>query len=360
MTNTTVASGNVHTRHLADFWAEYTRANEFSRYTGTDANSVIQRKSETVTGRQAISIPLVGRLSGNGVSGSTTLRGSGEALKNFNFDLTPTYYRNAVEFTKEELEKPNFDMFAASREQLMTWAMSEYRDRIIAALNTYNNGGTTGQITGAVGAAEDAFLADNTDRTLFGTAKGNLDTGNDFSASLLNVDTTADKLDADIVSLAKRMAKTADPHIRPIRVNEGEEWYVAFTDSLSFRDLKVDLKDENRDGWIRGRNNPIFKDGDLIWDGVIIREVPEISVLSGVGASTSDVGKFYLCGAQALGWAVGKMPNIVRDMDEDYGFQPGIAVEMKEAVGKVQVEYTSGRYVDWGMVTAYVSSSADS
>lgn len=361
MANTTVATGNINKRHLADFYREYVRMNLFSRYTGTDSNNVIVAKEESVTGRQAISIPAIGKLSGNGVSGSSTLRGSGEAMKNFHFDLTPTYYRNAVEFTKEELEKPNFDMFRAARPQLLDWAMEQHRDRVITAMESITNAGAQVAYASATEGQKDAWLVDNVDRVLFGAALSNDSGPGDHSAALGNIDTSADTLDTGIVSLAKRIAKTASPAIRPIRVNEGEEYFVAFTDSYSFRDLKTDsvMTQANREAMARGRENPLFKDGDLMWDGVIIREVPELNRLLGVGNSSSNVGRFILCGAQAVAWAIGRRPNIITDMEEDYNFQPGIAVEMKEAVGKMVVEYTSARYVDWGQVTVYTSSTAD-
>src|SRR5690606_33392988 len=114
------------------------------------------------------------------------------------------------------------------------------------------------------------------------------------------LDSTNDILKKGTISLAKRMAKTANPIIRPVRVNDDEEWYVAFADSLSFRDLKADLATTHADAMQRGKSNPLFTDGDLVYDGVIIREVPEIPPLE------SNVGQVFLCGAQAVGHVIGK------------------------------------------------------
>lgn len=362
MANTTAATINVNTRKLADYFKEYIRMNKYSKYTGSSSNNVIVAKEESVTGRQPITIPAIGRLSGAGVSGSTTLRGSGEAMKNFGMDLTPTYYRNAVEFTLEELEKPNFDMFSAARPQLMDWAMEQHRDRIVTAMESITNAGTQVAYGSASEGVKDAWLVDNVDRVLFGAAKSNDSGPGDHSAALANVDTSADKADAGIVQLAKRIAKTASPRISPIRVNNDEEWYVAFCDSLTYRDLVADttISQANREAWTRGAGNPLFTGGDLIYDGVIIREVEDMNTITGVGASTSDVGRLVLCGQQAVAWAIGRRPTIVVDRQEDYEFAPGIAVMHKEAVSKFVVEYTSGRYVDWGQVTVYTSATADS
>ncbi len=361
MANTTTHSSVVATRYLSDFYREFVRRNKFNKYSGTSSNNVIVMKEERVTGRQIINMPAVGRLSGAGVSGTSTLRGSGEAMKNFGMDLTPTYRRNSVEFTKEALEQPNFDMFQAARPQLMDWAMEEHRDLIVTAIESITNAGAQVTYASASEANKDAWLVDNVDRALFGALLSNDDGPGDHSAALDNVDTTNDKLDAGIVQLAKRIAKTASPRIQPLRVNDDEEWFVGFCDSLSFRDLAADttIAQANREAWSRGSNNPLFTGGDLIYDGVILREVEDMNVLTGVGDTTSDVGRMVLCGQQAVGWAIGRRPNIITDLLEDYEFQPGIAVELKDDIAKYVIEYTSARYVDWGQVTVYTSATAD-
>jgi len=362
MANTATHSSVVATRHLSDFFREFVRRNKYAKYSGTSSNNVIVMKEERVTGRQKINVPAVGRLSGDGVSGTSTLRGSGEAMKNFGMDLTPTYRRNAVEFTKEDLEKPNFDMFAAARPQLMDWAMEKHRDLTVIALESITNAGAQVTYADATEAHKDAWLVDNVDRVLFGALKSNDDGPGDHSAALDNVDTTNDKLDASMAQLAKRIAKTASPRIQPIRVNDDEEWFVGFCDELSFRDLSADstITQATREAWSRGANNPLFTGGDLIYDGMIFREVEDMNQVTGVGATTSDVGRMVLCGQQAVAWAIGRRPIVITDLDEDYEFQPGIAIELKDDIAKYVIEYTTGRYVDWGQVVVYTSATADS
>ena len=60
-----------------------------------------------------------------------------------------------------------------------------------------------------------------------------------------------------------------------------------------------------------------------------------------------------LCGAQALVHGLGQRPSIVVDRDYDYGFKPGVAVELKEDVKKAFFNN-----VQHGMVTGYVSGAA--
>ncbi len=371
MANTTTASELQEKKFLSDFFAEYVRNNRFSRYTGTGSNNIITIKE----GRKQIEVPLVTRLKGNGVSGSGTLRGAGEALGNYGMTLTPSYKRNAVEHDREELEKPAIDLMRASREVLMQWAMEETRDDIIAAMGAIHNGTSYIKLTDATEAQADSWAANNDDRILFGAAKSNH--SGDHSADLAKCDTTADTLDRGIVGLAKRMAKTADPHIRPIRTSEDEEWYVMFCDPYAFRDLKTDMATEHSNAMMRGKNNPIYRDGDLVYDGVIIREVPEIdtyvssldgsnstiNLLTG-GSTSARVAPCFLCGAQALGFGLGQRPRIIVDRDYDYQFQPGVAVELKHDIKKMFFDNnpsgTSSQHVQHGMVTVYVAAAVDS
>src|SRR5439155_101035 len=82
------------------------------------------------------------------------------------------------------------------------------------------------------------------------------------------------------------------------RTGDGREYFVAFHGARTFRDLKGDTTMVNANTQARARegggmdDNPIFQDGDLIYDGVIHREVPEIddyctaSGFDGIGTSS--------------------------------------------------------------------------
>ena len=105
-----------------------------------------------------------------------------------------------------------------------------------------------------------------------------------------------------------------------------------------------------------------------MYDGVIIREIPEIDALvtslDGVsttinlltgGATTNRTAPCFLCGAQAVGFGLGQRPQIIVDSTYDYGFQPGVAVELKHDIDKLFFNN-----VQQGMVTVYVQASVDS
>jgi hypothetical protein len=98
--------------------------------------------------------------------------------------------------------------------------------------------------------------------------------------------------------------------------------------------LKTSLATINQNAQVRGDNNPLFRDGDLIYDGVIIREVPELPVVTGVGASSIDVAASYLCGAQAVGVAWAQRP-VSRTQETDYEFRHGVAIQEMRGVEKL-------------------------
>lgn len=358
MANTQTNAQNVVTKWLSEYFREYVRNNQFSKYTGTSTTMPIVIKE----GRKKVSIPLITRLKGEGVSGSQTLRGNGEQIGNYAYELTPTYRRHAVEFDREELEKPNIDLMNAARPLLMDWSMELTRDDIIQALAAVFDGTTYANYAAASEAVKDAWLAANADRVLFGAAKSN-NSGNDHSASLANIDGSADTLTMGVISLAKRMAKTADARIRPIRVKDTSEFHVMFVGSRGYRDFfnSTGYQANLQMAMERGKQNPLFQPGDLWHDNTIIREVPEITTnltesaaLATAGNSGIPVEPCFLVGAQALGFGLGQRPQIRVDRTHDYGFQPGVAVELKHDIDKL---FYQGK--QHGMVTVYVAGVAD-
>jgi N4-gp56 family major capsid protein len=369
MANTTVASELQVKKYLSDYFKEFVRGNRFSRYTGTGSNNVITIKE----GRKKIEIPLINRLSGTGVSGSATLRGNGEALPNYGYELSPTYYRNAVEFDREEMEKPNIDLMQAARPSLMDWSMEKIRDDVIEAMGAVHNGTSYFNYGDASAAQLNSWASNNDDRVLYGATVSNF--SGVHATDLAKLDANNDQLRATTVALAKRMAKNARPRIRPLKGNEEEENFIIFCDSFAFRDLKEDLVTNHQNAQVRGRTNPIWRDGDLEYDGVVIREVPEIadfiddsfgsdwSSLATAGASSGRVTPCFMCGAQALGYGMGQRPRIVVDRLTDYEFQPGVAVELKHDIDKLFFDDnpsgTSSQHVQHGMVTIFVNAQKD-
>src|SRR5205085_1402638 len=198
--------------------------------------------------------------------------------------------------------------------------------------------------TVASAAQKNAWSDANSDRVLYGIARSNLVGGN-HAASLANVDSTNDKASAALLLLLKRMARRGNPVIRPFKQTEGDnrEYYVAFCGSNAFRDLAADPVIVSANTNARPRegggmdDNPIFQDGDLLYRGIIIREVPEIDdlcTISGAGAAGIDVAPIFLCGQNALALPYGQMPKPTERKEDDYGFVVGRGVEMVYGIAK--------------------------
>lgn len=361
----------------SEFFFEYVRDSAFMPYMGDSGGEgmmmPILTKYELTSGGKTINMPFIEKLDGAGVRGTNTLEGNEEAIGNYNQQVTVNWNRHAVSIPKPEEHWTEMDLLRAGKMGLRTWAAEGLRDDIISGFWAFDDGSilkgvdaddtSTAARTPAQRYAaysetiKDAWLAANTDRFLFGNAVSN-HSANDHSAALLNVDTTADRLTAAHVSLAKMVAREADRRIRPTKqsVSEGRDYFVYFVGSRGFRDLKADtaMTAANRDA--RERNvssNPLFQDGDLIWDGVVIREIPEIPVLTGVGNGTSDVQPGFFCGAQALGVAWGQKPKAVFSNSNDYQFvkKPGI----EECRGVAKMVFNG---VQHGMVNTYYSAPA--
>lgn len=363
MTATTLATASQVQKWDMSFFVEYVRDSGFAPYMARGSNAVIGVKHELTSGGKTINMPLVTRLTGAGVTGNSTLEGAEEALGNYNHSISIDWLRNAVRLTKDQEHMTEMDLRAAARDVLQNWAMDKLRAAIIANMNSIWDGSSASVgYSAATAAQRDAWVDRNVDRIMFGTANANLSTSApaggatyDHSASLTNIATT-EIMSASLVTALKRKAKNADPHIRPMRVTGGREYFVLFLNSLAMRDLKVDttMATANREARERGvDSNPIFQDGDLIYDGVICREIPEIPIITGVGGSAGDVSPIFLCGAQALGIAWGQEPKSTTDTF-DYGFAKGVGIEEARGVSKMVFNHK-----DHGMVTGYVATTAD-
>lgn len=356
MALTNAATGLTPQQWDDQYFADYVRSNRFSKYMGTDINKIIQLKEDLTRKKgDKVTFALVNELTGDGVTGNQTLEGNEEGLDSRSHAVTVSPLRHAVAVTEWDEQMSAIELRNAAREQLKLWSMKKMRDGIITALGSIN--GTA--YASASEASKDAWLVDNADRVLFGAATSN-NSSNDHSASLANIDNTNDKLTPEAVSLMKYLAQHSSPKIRPINIKEDEEWFVLFCNSLAFRDFKQNatVAQANRDARERGVDNPLFTGSDLIWDGVIVREIPEIEVLSGVGASSINVGPCYLCGAQAIGVAWAKRTKST-DNVRDYGFVNGVGIAEIRGIEKLRFGSGNGDtddLKDHGVVTGYFAA----
>lgn len=356
MALTTARTGLTPQQWDDKFFMEYVRENRFKRYMGTDENSIIQLKEDLTKKKgDKVTFAAVNKLTGAGVTGNTTLEGNEEELDTRSMAVTVAPLRHAVAVTNWDEQKSTIELRDTAKMALKMWSMEKMKTAIITALGSINGVA----YADASEAQKDAWLVDNSDRVLFGATKSNA-SSNDHSTSLANIDNTSDKLSPAIISLAKRIAQSASPAIRPIRLSEDEEWFVMFCGPQAFRDLSNDttMTQANRDARTRGMDNPLFTGGSLIWDGVIIREIPEIAAVSN---GTIDCNPNYLVGAQALGIAWAQRTKTTTQVT-DYGFRNGVGVQEMRGIEKLLFGSGAGDTDDLkqhGVVTVWTAGVAD-
>lgn len=363
MTLTTAATGLTVEQWDDKFFMEHLTQNRFAGEMGTSQNAIIQVKEDLSKKKgDSIHFALVNKLTGAGVTNGGALEGNEEALDSRSFKLTIMERAHAVASMTWDNQISAIDLRKAAKMALSDWSMENTRDQIIEALGSIN-GVAYGTATEA---QKDAWLVDNADRVLFGAAKGN-NSSNDHSASLANIDNTSDKLTPGAISLMKRMAATASPKIRPVtdtHAKNGRKYYTLYVPSLIFRDIANDstIVQAQREVSLSAENSRLFKGGDLLWDGVIIKEIEDIAIISGAGATGIDVGPVYLCGAQAVGYGVAQRWKSAEETRE-YGRLKGCAIMEMGGFEKItfgtNASTDTGDLKDHGLVTGYFAAVAD-
>jgi hypothetical protein len=380
MAVTTVQTNNKLIEFTKQINREWVRDNLFSPYMGTDITAIIRKRMELTNGGEQMNIPMVARLAATAI-GSGTLAGNEESIDNYGMRVWIDWARNAVKTNKAEKQKDSAAIFSVARPLLSDWSKELTRDEIVdafyalvsesapAGLNSAAGQRVNGILFDAATAGQrNTWVSDNSDRVLFGKLKSNYSAT--FATATATLDTTDDKCTRAAMRLLKRIARAANPKIRPFKVNDGREYFVAFHGSRTFRDLKTDLETINKDARPREGNgvskNPIFQDGDLLDDGVIHREIPEIDTraptfYATAGASgTTEVRPVWLCGQSAMAVAYGQMAKPTQLDNTDYGFNQGVGIEMAYGVSKMFKKTTDSKLKEWGIATAFFAAAADS
>lgn len=365
MADTRAATGLTVQEWDDKFFTEYFQENRFTGEMGANENSIIQVKE--ALGKKpgdSVTYALVNKLQNDAVTGSDMLEGNEEDMSSRSFRLYVDKRRNATRVSEMEEQKSAISLREAGRAVLMDWAQEDTKNQLI----TYGLESINGvAYASATEAQKDAWLLDNLDRVQFGALRSNTDLtgGADHSASLANIDNTADKFTAAAVSLLKRLAlaKRSDgkPKIRPVKdQGNGKRYFVIYAHPLCFRDLKNDatITAAQREVGLAMENSRLFEGGDILWDNCIIKEVDDFNAI----ASSIQVGRAVLCGAQAMGAAYCKRWRS-RTKEFDYGDKYGIAVDgimgFRKLIFGTNASSDTGDTIDHGVVTGYFAAVAD-
>ncbi len=346
------------------FFTDYVRASRYKRYMGTDETSMFQLQEDLTKKKgDSVTFALVNELTGNGVTGNATLKGNEERLNSRSHKLTVDVLRHAVAVDDWDVQKSVIDLRNAGKMQLRQWAQKKLRDDCTFALGQIDGV----NYTASTAAQRNTWTANNQDRVLFGLTTANY---NATFATAIGGLSAGEQCSPLALSLMKRMAQSASPKIKPIYVKEmDQEWFVCFIGSRAWRDLTEDnpttnvLTLANRDARIRGEDNPLFTGDSLMWDGMILREIPEIAPLADVsGSGGARIEPVYLCGAQAVGLAWAQRTKSTTDTD-DYEFLHGVGVQEIRRIEKLRFGTAAGADLttpkDHGIVTGFFAAAAD-
>lgn len=357
MTDSTAATGLVVQQWEDSYFREYLQTLQaFKPLMGTDEGSVIQVKEDlTKKPGDSITIALVNRINDSAVTGTSTLEGNEAAMTSRSMRIYVDKRRNAVRVAEMEEQKSAISLRNAAKPTLLDWSAEDTRDLIITALGSINGVA----FTTATEAQRDAWLVDNADRVVFGAAAAGL---TDFSADATLLDTTADLFNSTALDAMVLKAKTASPKIRPMRdPGNGRRYYVAFANPHAFKNLRDSLDTEVLASTVvEQQASKLFEGGDLMWNGVIVKEVDNIPIYLNLGSGgTAEVTPVYLCGAQALAIAYAKRWKTVTEIF-DYGDKHGVAVEGIYGVRKVLFGSGAGDtddLKDHGVVSGYFATT---
>lgn len=331
MTDTTPATGLVVQQWEDKFFTEYLHDGGFKPLMGTGENAVIQVKEDlTKKAGDSITIALVNRLTNAAVTGTSTLEGNEEDMASRSMRIYVDKRRNAVRIAEMSEQKSAISLRQAARATLLDWAMEDTRDLIIQALGSINGV----SFSASTEAQRDAWLVDNADRVVFGAAAAGL---TDFSADAALLDTTADLFNATALDAMVLKAKTCNPKIRPMRdPGNGKRYYVAFANPYAFKNLRDSIDTEVlAQTVVQMEASKLFEGGDIMWNGVIVKETDNIPIYTNLGASgTTEVTPVYLCGAQALAVAYAKRWR-TKTEEFDYGDKYGVAIDGIYGIRKV-------------------------
>lgn len=375
MADTRVASGLTVEQWDDKYFTEYLTENRYAGEMGTNESSVIQVK-ENLTKKPGdrINFALVNKLTQDAITGRNVLEGNEEDMASRSFELAVDKRRNAVRVAEIDEQYSAISLREAGKSVLKDWSLKDTERLISRSLGRMSNGTTSvdmnvADITADGGTVTDVWLQNNSDRVWFGNNAYVASSG-DLSAGLatLTKGTAAELLTTANLDNMKFIAlNKANPKIRPIRSDSnGRHYFIVYAHPLAFRDLQSSsaMQQAQREVRLEMENNRLFKGGDLLWNGMIIKEdydLYDYSTLTGLG-DTSTVVPAFLCGAQAVGAAYAKRWTS-KEQTFDYGDKRGVAIEAIYGIDKLRFGTSSGSDTgapkDHGVVTGFFASSTD-
>ena len=366
LTNFALLTNEQKTTWSKDLWRQARNYSFVNKFSGSDANSVIQHITElkkSEKGARAV-ITLLADLEGDGVAGDRTLEGNEEAMKSFDQVIRIDQIRHANRHEGRMADQKSVVTFRENSRDVLAYWLADRVDQMafltLAGMSygVKNSGGVRpGSDLVNLEFAQD-ITAPTTKRLLtWDKAAGGLlapSQKTNTSASFLAADTPCWELFVQLKAYAK------DNYIRGVKENGGEETYHVFLSPQAMAKLKLDPTYllNLRHAQPRGDGNSLFTGSSVKIDGLYFHEFRHVpntrTAASGSkwgSTGTVDGCRMLFCGAQALGFADIGNPEWV-EKGFDYENQQGISTG--KILGflkpKFYTQYSGGTVEDFGVI----------
>lgn len=321
---------------------EALKATWFSKFIGTDSNSVVTLKTDLQKGPgDRVRVGLRALLSGDGISGDGTLEGNEEELSTYYDDVVINQLRHAVRSAgKMSEQRVPFSVREEARLGLTDW----WADRLDTSFFNQLTGNTNqGDIryTGNQAAPAPTTVVYAHDEA----TAASLSATTTFALTLRDFDK------------AVAIAKTRSPMIRPIR-RGGEEYYLAFVHTMAVYQLRgqtgngqwMDLEKAKIQG---GKDSGIFDGAIGVYNNIIFHEAQRLPDMTGLGTpnsgTTADFKRAVLVGAQAMLLAYGQDGgSSVSWVEELFDYKNKLGVSAGMIFGMKKAQFNGS---DYGVVT---------
>jgi hypothetical protein len=323
------------------FSTEFFQSNPFSAYAGTSPNNMIRMKEDFASKRgNGITFEFITNLTRGTIYDRQPLRGHEDVLGEYGDKIFWRMRKKGISMHELDVDLAAINLRDASKSVLKSWSMEDVKWEVIDRLGDVGSNCDIPYDT-ALATDKNNWITANPDRVRIGNDSTQYSTT--FATAMGNIDTTNDLFTVDSVVDLKAVALAARPHITPIEVKErsNQRFFVAFVHPRIMRDYKKSVRVTETQVSVQSRNEAIFMGGDREMDGVIIHEVDDMPVYTGIGASATNVYPVYLCGQEALGWAI-KSRYKSREQEDDYGQVEGIGMFGKWGMKKLCYSSTIG------------------
>jgi N4-gp56 family major capsid protein len=372
LTNFAALTSEQLTAWSRDFWRVARNMSFINQFAGKGSNALVQRVTELTKsekGARAV-ITLLADMTGDGVTGDSTLEGNEEALRAYDIVINLDQLRFANRIAGRMADQKSVVNFRETSRDALAYAMADRIDQLAfltlsgVAYTHKTNGALRPVLASGQNLSNLEFASSVTAPTAARHLRVN---GNNLSAGDTTAVTTADTIKYRHIVDLKAYAK--DNYIRGIRAAGNDEVYHLFVTPQQMAKLKLDsdFLANVRNAGIRGPSNQLFAgSSSLMVDGVMVHEFRHVFSTEGAttgtstnagaagykwGADANVIGaRALFCGAQALAMADIGLPEIAEETF-DYHNQSGISIGKIFGLRKprYQSDY-NGNTQDFGVI----------